>query len=155
MVGRLLCAQPTEVLEHPLRAALVQDVVENPRASLRERSARLDAPYRIVAYHLRVLEQAGILVRRSASLYESVNDIHVRSQFSDWTLRAVTEAILETPGTTCSDLQRILGTGAGALNRRISWLEEHGLVHLKRDGNAVRLHATAALATRDWSWPAN
>lgn len=136
--------QRNEVLSHKRRAAIFEAVKQNPGKTFGELRRELRVGSGSLAFHLKVLEQQGLLAyvrdgRRSRFYVRGP-----KPEFQDYlghTQRCVLEAVQGHPGASPTHLAALVGLPRHAVQYHLGRLLEKGRVRRRRDGRHARYYA--------------
>jgi hypothetical protein len=141
-----------QLLEHPMRAKLVQIVQAEPGIHFQDLARRAALPNGTAVHHLGKLTKAGLLSARPLGRYtcyfpgaspDRVSLARAPILRSDGA-RRVYEAILGRPGLSGLELAGVVGLQPSTVNYHVQRLVECGLVLAAREGRSVRLSPAAA-----------
>ncbi len=139
-----------DVLEHPNRRELATAIREGEGVSTPQAADRVDLSLSTVRYHLRRLEEAGVVCSREAggTLYwfpagQAQATLDKQAVLSIGRTRDVFEAIREAPGTGLRQLAERLDAYPSLVHPVVDRLVEAGLVERERHGRTVSLRPAA------------
>jgi len=133
-----------QVLDHPLRSALLAAVVARPGTTRAELARSHGVHYTTVEWHVRALLRAGLLTAHRNGAVTGLFENHGRYSaderrrallLADGTNRFLVERRIADPTVRVVDLARELGLTKGAVSKRIAKLRAAGL-----PGAAPRVH---------------
>lgn len=137
-----------EVVEHPLRAGLLDAVQARPGARLPELAEALDANRDTLAYHARMLERHELVAQAAVStgtvLYPRGHPAapHAATLALSGAEDALTH-LVEAPGASVTELADALDVTKGRASELAGALEDSGLVRRKRAGRSLSLAPTS------------
>jgi len=153
-VGGLRQIDSKNVLEHPLRQALLQTVQQEPGAHLRELAARHKTAVTNTQWHLRKLEMANLVKTQKvqgkrvyypvqggvASRDRAIQNAALRNPNAE----GVRAYIAAKPGAEIGDIADALHLNPGTVRWHLRRLEEAGLLRLILDGERTMYYAMTA-----------
>lgn len=140
--------ESSELLDHDTRSMLVDYIGQNPGSHLRELSRELDIPYSTVAYHLRRLEDAGLIDARTSQFkkrFYPTGAQRLPVSGLEGSRRKVLEEVLDQPGSTCVELSGGLDLSSQLVSHHIRSLEEEGYVQRTKRGTSKPIYPTSAV----------
>lgn len=137
-----------EVVEHPMRARLLDAVQARPGVRLPDLAEALDANRDTLAYHARMLERHELLAQAAVStgtvLYPRGHPAAPHAE--TLALNRAPDALahlVEAPGASVTELAEALGVAKGRASELAAALEDSGLVRRERDGRSLALAPTS------------
>ncbi len=139
-----------QLLDHPVRASLMQTVEERPGIHYQELVRTLGKGRGVVEHHMRKLQQSGFVVSHAT---DGITCFFPKGQvdrrimaavpaIKNTTAQKILQGVLAQPGTSQRDLASILGISPSTVNHHLSKLVEAGLVEKQRDGPTISLSPT-------------
>lgn len=140
------------LLEQETRRAIMMTVREHPAASTTEISESVRVAWGTALYHLRRLEQAGLIISEREGMARRHWDAKSpgTSRRKDTRLlrfetpRRIAALLREEPGLNQSDIRQRLGISSGSTSQQLRRLEDEGFVVATR-GRRRCYHPTDAL----------
>lgn len=152
-IGGLRHVDADNVLEHPLRAAILATVNESPGVHLRELAQRHDTAVTNTQWHLRKLEMAGLVRTQKVAgrrlFYPTAGGVGTRQEAlkNAATLNpnaaAIHEFIQYDGGCNQRTLAAELDMNPGTVRWHLRKLEEANLIRSVPDGAQTRYYSTA------------
>ena len=152
----------SDPLEHDVRAAVHEAVVERPGLHLSGLAETTDVPLSTVRHHVRVLERerllAGVKLRGKRRFFPMDTDDHeLTAALTDEATATVLAAVARNEPASVTTLALDLDRDASTVSHHLSRLTEDGLVERERDGRQVLTRLSprvrAALAGDEESTP--
>ncbi|MCA1818758.1 MAG: winged helix-turn-helix transcriptional regulator [Halobacteriales archaeon] len=150
-VGGLRQIDSKNVLQHPLRQALLQTVQAEPGAHLRELAARHHTAVTNTQWHLRKLEMANLVktqkVQGKRVYYPVQGGVATRDRaIQNAALRnpnaeAVRAFVAANPGAEASDVSGNLHLNPGTVRWHLRRLEDANLLRVITEGDATHFYA--------------
>lgn len=138
-----------ELLEHEARRRVYEAIDEDPGTALATVAERADVTRSTARYHLRRLEEAGLVqsvkspdARRFFPAGYEAEEMQREALLETGRTREVYEAIREDPGASLQEVSQRADIAASSAHRIVERLEEAGLVERGRSGRSVELRAT-------------
>lgn len=139
-----------EVLDHPVRARVYEEVQARPGASLEELTGELEVSRSAVEHHLRKLEAAHLVrverARRRLHVFEAgcfdASEREACILLRRGTACRALEALTEAPRGV-RELARTLDVAPSTASYHVDDLQAAGLVEARREGPLKRLEPTA------------
>jgi len=137
-----------ELLEHPLRAEIVQAVETEPGIHYQALVRAVGKGNGVLEHHLRMLTSAGLLKERAAAGYtcyfpaatdRRMMDVHAVLKSS--VARRVLDVCMERPGNAIGELAKSVGVTPKAVTYHLNRFEDVGLVRTERSGRSVLVYA--------------
>lgn len=136
-----------DVLEHPSRRELLEAAMDASGLATAKAADVLDVNVSTARYHLKRLEQMGLVRSRHAGgrlfWFPTGQDLPLgldeQATLAVGRTRDVFEAIRENPGTGLTELADQLGAYPSLVHPVVDRLVEAGLVERERDGRRVSL----------------
>ncbi|MEK6976424.1 MAG: winged helix-turn-helix transcriptional regulator [Candidatus Thermoplasmatota archaeon] len=144
-----------QLTAHPARRAALEVIQANPGATIQDIQAALGLAWGTTVHHLRRLDRAGLIaVRRDGGRrgHWPLGQAPPRDGLSSAD-RAVAALVKSAPGLTQRDIARMVGVGAPAACKRLTRLEEVGLVAQVREGRSRLYVPTGRLLALDVKLP--
>lgn len=140
----------SELLDHETRSKLVDYIRENPGSHLRQLSRELDIPYSTVVYHLRRLDEGGVIEART-SLFKKRFYPTAAQRSTDsgleGTRATIFHAVLDQPGSTCADLSEALNLSPQLISHHVRSLEEEGYLRRTNKGTSKPVYPDPSVYT--------
>lgn len=152
LLGLFTRLRTPKVLEHPVRAEIVDLIAQDPGVHVSALSTRLELSRRDADYHLNVLQRHGLIAqvlvegkrcnfpagyaptqRQLASLAALRND----------SLRGVVDFVRTRPGVGVTEISQHLGLALPVASKRVARLRRMGLVHAERVGRTVQVRVAS------------
>jgi predicted transcriptional regulator len=141
-----------DVLEHDVRAAIYQHVQQHVGASLKEITDALGLSTTNAVWHLRKLEERGLVRGRKSNgakvYYPTAGGVQARNlsvagaALMNANARAVLAFIQEHPGVHQREVGRHLDVNHGTVRWHLKKLRNAELLEERRSGGATSYHAT-------------
>lgn len=138
-----------ELLEHEGRRRVYEAIDEAPGCALATVAERADITRSTTRYHLRRLEDAGLVqsvkaadARRFFPAGYDPDEMEREALLATGRTRDVYEAIRADPGASLQEISQQADIAASSAHRIVERLEEAGLVERGRSGRSVELRAT-------------
>ncbi len=152
-VGGLRHVDADNVLEHPLRAAILETVQSTPGIHLRELAQRHDTAVTNTQWHLRKLEMAGLVRTQKVAgrrlYYPTAGGVNSRQEAlqnaatQNPNAAAIHEFIQYEAGCNQRKLADELAMNPGTVRWHLRKLEEAGLIRSVPEGTQTRYYSTA------------
>lgn len=137
-------------LSHPLRTELYEAIARTPGAYPSALTARLDTPRSTLRYHLRVLEDAGLVSaaavdgrHRYVTTEAEEAERALAIVDTGTTAAAIVEQLSRVGSTTVGELAADVDRSSATVSYHLDRLEDAGVVERTRDGQAVQNELTA------------
>lgn len=138
-----------DLLEHPLRRAIVEVIARRPGVNKSQIAGELGIHLALAIYHLDRLVPAGTVALRPSPRNREVvcflaRDLHLwenprtRVLFGGSPVAAVARHVAEQPGATAREISEALGLTAGAVHHHLRTLLSNGLVQRFRLGSEYK-----------------
>lgn len=160
-VGGLRHVDADNVLEHPLRAAILESVQTTPGVHLRELANQHETAVTNTQWHLRKLEMAGLVRTQKVAgrrlYYPTAGGVSSRTEAlqnaatQNPNAAAIHEFIEYEGGVNQRTLADELGMNPGTVRWHLRKLEESGLIRSVPDGAQTRYYSTSRRPPRRMS----
>ncbi|WP_171052323.1 winged helix-turn-helix transcriptional regulator [Haloterrigena sp. H1] len=131
----------SDPLEHDRRRAIYETIRDRPGTYLSAVSDRTEIPLSTVRYHVRILEDEGLLTTRTVNgkrrYFLEDDDAELQAALEDPAKRAVLEAIADCGRVHNSQLADELDRDPSTVSHHLAALEDDGLVVRERDGRSI------------------
>lgn len=132
----------SDPLDNDNRQAIHADVTSSPGTYVAEIAARLDLTTSTVRYHVRILEEEGLLrtkrvLGKRRVLPSETGDVGLAAALNDEATAAVLEAVYRRGATDGAELAAALDRAPSTVSHHLRRLESTGLVDRYRDGQTV------------------
>lgn len=142
--------RPGELLEHPMRATILDAVRAEPGIHFRALCTRLGANPGCVRHHVRKLIEGDHLVERASPGYTcyfpqggtSRSLIQAGPMMRSEGARNLIGCLAQRPGANAKELAGLAGLSPATATYHLKRLQDVGLVDVQRDGRCLRLHLT-------------
>lgn len=143
-----------ELLEHPMRAAIAQQVEAQPGIHFQELVRALGRSDSVVEHHLKKLVDGGRIVVHRAGGHACcfvAGQVDRRAMAAaaytkSPLARGILEAAKAEPGVRAAELRQRLGVGASGFHYHVDRLRKAGLLETRRDGGGIRLRVPGPAA---------
>lgn len=130
-----------EVIELEARRRIYDHIVANPGTHLRAVKEALEMPMGQLEYHLRFLEDQGLVGAKEDRYYKrffpsemGATERRLLSALRQEMPRRIVLLVLESPGADHTTIQKSTGLGASTLSFYMRDLIEKGLIERRREG---------------------
>lgn len=151
-VGAFSRIHGDELLDHPVRASVLDAVRSRPGATVQDVGHSVGVAWGTAAYHLQRLERARVVVSEREGRdrrFWDIEDPLARTRKRTAPLRGppqkIAAAVRTQPGLCQKDLCERLGVRPSVASRHLSRLVDAGLVDVRQDGRQRRYRPTEAL----------
>jgi predicted ArsR family transcriptional regulator len=141
-----------EVLEHALRARIYRHIQEHVGVSLKELTEALGLSTTNAVWHLRKLEDSGLVRGRKSNgakvYYATSGGVQARdlslasAALISANARDIVALVQRHPGVHQREVARLLGVNHGTVRWHLKKLRESGLLEERRSGAATTYHCT-------------
>lgn len=139
-----------DLLEHPVRAGIMETIEADPGVHFQELVRRLGKGRGTMEHHVRKLVGSGLLVEkaeRGFTCYFPKGQVDRRVMdvaplFKADGARRVAQAVQAQPGAATMELASVLGMATSTVNYHVKRLVDAGVLDSRRDGRFVRLELT-------------
>lgn len=124
------------LLEHQTRQTIVDYLKEHPGAYYSQIRKELDLVHGVLTHHINILEQQELLFSKQDRSYRRffLDGMYKKGPIVVGKQKEVLDAIRRKPGSSQSDIGRVLGMGRMIVSYHINQLEELGLVEKVKSG---------------------
>ncbi len=151
MFGLFSRLRENQVLEHPTRSRIMQELEREPGLHHSELCRRMGAGNGVVEHHLRILVANDLVVRRKEAGYACFfpargvdrRDSAAMPWLKSQGARKVMVSVVARPGQSGKDIAAASGLDPATVTYHLKRLREAGLVDARRDGRRLAVHATA------------
>lgn len=142
----------SDPLENDVRQQVYESVEQSPGTYISEMSKECDASRSTVRYHVRILEEEGLIVseadRGKHRLYPIGSETpELAAALNDSATARVLDAIARLEPVTVSALAEDLDRSPGTVSYHLDRLTNDGLLERERMGNAVVTRLTSGIQT--------
>ncbi len=139
-----------QVLKHPARAQILQELEAEPGLHHSELRRRLQAGNGTVEHHLRILVANNLVIRRKEAGYACFfpargvdrKDVAAMPWAKSEGARKVLAAVAQEPGRSGRQLAAASGLDPATVNYHLRRLRDAGLVEARRNGRSLAVHPT-------------
>ncbi len=140
-----------QVLKHPARAQILQELEAEPGLHHNELRRRLGAGNGVVEHHLRILVANDLVIRRKEAGYVCFfpargidrRDVAALPWLKSDGVRKVLASVAAQPGQSGKEIAAAARLDPATVNYHLKRLREAGLVEARREGRRLAVHPTA------------
>jgi predicted transcriptional regulator len=136
-IGLFTRIQRNELLDHPVRAQVMEAIEAAPGVNANELARRLGRPRSVISHHLRSLQRAGLVSRREAG--GAVRHYATPPPAGPLppahpTAQRILRLVRESPGLSVGELADRASLGYGATHYHVRRLQAEGLLQVNHAG---------------------